>query len=247
MGSLVGWQIQEEHVGNGLRTQARRVLLRQVAPTYYCSSASRKQQILEDFVGATGYARTYAQWLLNHAEEVCKTPTDLRQRYGPEVEQALVLAWKTLNRICAKRLIPFLPSIVATLEQHGHLHLSEEHRSLLLSMSSATADRLLQAHRYSLPRGRSTTKAGTLLKEQIPIRTFGKSERGPARLLGGRSGRPLWRTLRGRLSLYTHTNRCCHWLDRMPSPAQPWERGSAGCSPASQSAPPVSYPGSRYR
>jgi hypothetical protein len=84
----------------------------------------------------------------------------------------LVLVWKTLNRICAKRLIPFLPSIVETLEQYGHLQLSDEHRSLLLSMSAATADRLLQAHCYSFPRGSSTTKAGPLLKKQIPIRTF---------------------------------------------------------------------------
>ncbi len=111
-------------MGNGLRTQARRVLLRQVAPTYHCASASQKQQILEDFVDATGYARTYARWLLNHSEEVFQSPIDLHRRYGPEVEQALVLAWKTLNRICAKRLIPFLPSIVATLEQHGHLQRS---------------------------------------------------------------------------------------------------------------------------
>ena len=157
---------------NGLRMQARRVLLGQVAPAYHAASGSHKQQLLEDFVTSTGYARKYALWLLNHAEEVLQTPTGLRRRYGPEVEQALVLAWKTLNRICAKRLIPFLPSIVETLEQHGHLQLSEEHRSLLLSLSAATADRLLQAHRYSLPRGRSTTKAGPLLKEQIPIRTF---------------------------------------------------------------------------
>lgn len=156
----------------GLRTQARRVLLGQVAPAYHTASGSHKQQLLEDFVSATGYARKYALWLLNHAKEVLQTPTGLRRRYGPEVEQALVLAWKTLNRICAKRLIPFLPSIVETLEQHGHLQLSEEHRDLLLSMSAATADRLLQAYRYTLPRGRSTTKAGPLLKEQIPIRTF---------------------------------------------------------------------------
>jgi site-specific recombinase XerD len=147
-------------------------LLGQVAPAYHTASGSHKQQLLEDFVTATGYARKYALWLLNHAEEVFQTPTGLRRRYGPEVEQALVLAWKTLNRICAKRLIPFLPRIVETLEQHGHLQLSEEHRSLLLSMSAATADRLLQAHRYSLPCGRSTTKAGPLLKQQIPIRTF---------------------------------------------------------------------------
>lgn len=157
---------------NGLRTQARRVLLGQMAPAYHTASGSHKQQLLEDFVSATGYARKYALWLLNHAEEVFQTPTGLRRRYEPEVEQALVLAWKTLNRICAKRLIPFLPSIVETLEQHGHLQLSEKHRGLLLSMSAATADRLLQAYRYTLPRGRSTTKAGPLLKEQIPIRTF---------------------------------------------------------------------------
>ena len=159
-------------MGNGLRTQARRVLLQQVAPAYHRALGSQKQQILGGFVTATGYVRKYAQWLLNHTEEVFAPPTALRRRYGPEVEEALVLAWKTLNRICSKRLIPFLPSIVATLEADGHLELNEEHRGLLLSMSAATADRLLQAHRYTHPHGLSTTKAGPLLKQQIPIRTF---------------------------------------------------------------------------
>ncbi len=159
-------------MGNGLRTQARRVLLQQVAPVYHRASGSQKQQILEEFVTATGYVRKYAQWLLNHSEEVFAPQAALRRRYGPEVEEALVLAWKTLNRVCTKRLIPFLPSIVETLEEHGHLELNEEHRRLLLSMSASTADRLLQAHRYSHPQGLSTTKAGPLLKQQIPIRTF---------------------------------------------------------------------------
>jgi hypothetical protein len=159
-------------VGNALRTQARRVLLRQVAPAYHQASGSQKQHILEEFVTATGYVRKYAQRLLNHSEEVFAQPAALRQRYGPEVEEALVLAWKTLNRICAKRLIPFLPSIVEALEAERHLELDEEHRRLLLSMSAATADRLLQAHRYTHPHGLSTTKAGPLLKQQIPIRTF---------------------------------------------------------------------------
>jgi hypothetical protein len=162
-------------VGKALRTQARRVLLQQVAPAYHLASGSQKQQILEEFVTATGYVRKYAQWLLNHSEEVFAPPTALRRRYGPEVEEALVLAWKTLNRICAKRLIPFLPSIVEALEAEGHLELDKEQRGLLLSMSAATADRLLQAHRYTHPHGHSITKAGPLLKQQIPIRTFGKS------------------------------------------------------------------------
>ncbi|HTK11371.1 MAG TPA: hypothetical protein VL485_29645 [Ktedonobacteraceae bacterium] len=159
-------------MGNGLRTQARRVLLQQVAPAYHRSSGSQKQEILEEFVAVTGYARKYAQWLLNHVEEVFATPTELRRRYGPEVEEALVLVWKTLNRICAKRLIPFLPDLLETLEEEGHIQLRKEHQSLLLSMSAATADRLLHAHRYTHPHGLATTKAGPLLKQQIPIRTY---------------------------------------------------------------------------
>jgi len=159
-------------VGNGLQTQARRVVLQQVAPAYHEASGVQRQRILEDFVRATGYARKYAQWLLHHAEEVLAPPTELHRRYGPEVEEALVLAWNTLNRLCAKRLIPFLPDLLERLEEQGHLQLSQQHRRQLLSMSAATADRLLQAHRYTHPRGVSTTKAGPLLKEQIPIRTY---------------------------------------------------------------------------
>ncbi|HET8846756.1 MAG TPA: hypothetical protein VFN35_35165 [Ktedonobacteraceae bacterium] len=139
-------------MGNGLRTQARRVLLQQIAPAYHDASGFQKQHILEEFVTTTGYERKYAQWLLNHAEEVFAPPTVLRRQYGPEVEEALVLAWKTLNRICAKRLIPFLPDVLETLEQEGHVQLSKEHRNLLLSMSAATADRLLQTHRYTPPK-----------------------------------------------------------------------------------------------
>lgn len=49
--------------------------------------------------------------------------------------------------------------------------LTDEIRQQLLTISSATADRLLRPYRV-LPRTRSMTRAGTLLKKQIPIRTF---------------------------------------------------------------------------
>src|SRR5450432_1587483 len=120
----------------------------------------------------TGSVRKYAMWVLNHAEEVLQTADAPPQRYGSEVQQALVLAWETLNRICAKRLIPFLPDMIESLERNGHLQLSEENRRIVLSMSAATADRLLRAQRLHCLRSLSTTKAGPLLKQQIPIRTF---------------------------------------------------------------------------
>jgi hypothetical protein len=42
---------------------------------------------------ATGYTRTYAQWLLSHTEEIFTTPVILRRRYGPEVFAAVLVAW----------------------------------------------------------------------------------------------------------------------------------------------------------
>jgi hypothetical protein len=160
-------------VEQSLSYQARRALLQQTVPRYREASPSQKRMLLDAFVAATGYHRTYARWLLNHADEV--QPTLRRPRpaqYGPEVQHALFLAWHAANRICAKRLIPFLPILIEALERHEHLQISEECRRQLLLMSAATADRLLASQRKQSQRGLSTTRAGTLLKQQIPIRTF---------------------------------------------------------------------------
>ncbi len=120
-----------------LSFQARREVLHQMAPQYREASPSQKRTLLDAFVAITGYVRKYARWLLNHAEEVLQTLERPRpRRYGPEVQHALFLAWNAANRICAKRLIPFLPTLIEALERHEHLHLTEECRSQLLSMSA---------------------------------------------------------------------------------------------------------------
>src|SRR5207249_9388210 len=48
---------------------------------------------------------------------------------------------------------------------------SEDTRSKLLTLSAATADRILTRLRGKRS-GKSTTKAGQMLKHQVPIRTF---------------------------------------------------------------------------
>ncbi|MCA1836659.1 MAG: transposase, partial [Actinobacteria bacterium] len=78
--------------------------------------------------------------------------------------------WSAANGICAKRLVPFLPELIPTLERHGHLVVTDDVREQLLAISPATVDRLLRPLRQ--PHGLSTTKPGRLLKHQIPIRTF---------------------------------------------------------------------------
>ena len=150
----------------GMSLQTRRELLQHMLPQYRgASTVKKKSKLLDAFTAATGYNRKYAMGLLNHAQVEQSTPQRPRpRRYGPEVQHALFLVWHAANRICAKRLIPFLPTLVEALERHEHLHLTEECRSQLLSMS-ATADRLLRSQRTLGLRGLSTTRAGTLLKQ----------------------------------------------------------------------------------
>ncbi len=162
-----------QEVRSYLSYRAKRELLLQIAPRYREASSALKEVILDEFVAATGYARTYAIRLLNHPADVKLIIERPRPpHYGAEVQQALHLIWTAANHICAKRLIPFLPTLVESLERHGHLQLSEQCRNQLLSMSPATADRMLRSSRKQGARGISTTRSGTLLKKQIPIRTF---------------------------------------------------------------------------
>ncbi len=129
-----------------LNYHARRELLQQTASQYREASPSQKRTLLDAFIATTGYVRKYARWLLNHAKEAQQTLQRPRpRRYGPEVQHALFLVWHAANRICTKRLIPFLPTFIEALERHEHLHLTDECRRQLLSMSAATADRLLRS------------------------------------------------------------------------------------------------------
>jgi hypothetical protein len=168
-----GLHQRETMVGVGVRLQARRQILHQLAPHYRAAPSAQKRELLNAFTQITGYHRKYGMWLLNHTlEGQAAAPPARPRHYGPEVQEALVRAWNAANRICAKRLMPFLPMFIDALERHGHLHLSETCREQLLSMSPATADRLLASVRIQGRHGLSTTRAGTLLKQQIPIRTF---------------------------------------------------------------------------
>ena len=88
------------------------------------SSVKQKSKLLDAFTAATGYNRKYAMSLLNHAQEGQSLPERPRPRqYGSDVQHALFLVWNAANRICAKRLIPFLPILIEALEGHEHFQI----------------------------------------------------------------------------------------------------------------------------
>ena len=64
---------EEGSVEKSSSYQARREVLQQMAPQYRQASPAQKRTLLDEFVATTGSVRTYARWLLNHAEEVQQT------------------------------------------------------------------------------------------------------------------------------------------------------------------------------
>ena len=81
--------------------------------------------------------------------------------------------WAVLGGLCGKLLAPFMAEAVEAMERWGELTLTDRQRQQLCSMSAATIDRRLAPERKRLQmKGRSGTKPGTLLRSQIPIKTF---------------------------------------------------------------------------
>ncbi len=94
-------------------------------------------------------------------------------RYDEPVIAALRVCWATLDGPTGKRLAPALPQLVEALRRHEELDISDDTARLLMSMSAATIDRRLAPDRKLLElKGRSHTKPGSLLKSQIPLRTW---------------------------------------------------------------------------
>jgi hypothetical protein len=153
--------------------RSKKELTETIRGRYLKANKEKKQQMLDEFVAATGYHRKYAIRLLKHGPGPRAMKKKGRpKKYTGEVIDALIEIWEICGRICSKRLQPFLPEMVAVLERHQEIQLSAETKTLLLEMSSATIDRRLKQERFESRRGMSTTKPGTLLKKSIPVRTY---------------------------------------------------------------------------
>jgi hypothetical protein len=158
-----------------LTMSQRHAVTKKMAAAYKRGSKSEKTLILHALVELTGWHRDHARHALKEAGTI-KLVRPRRSRaplYPAHLTSALVFLW-TLSRYPAgKRLAPMLVVLVAMLRRDGDLDLSDADATLLVSMSAATVDRHLKPERVRLGlKGRSHTKPGTLLKSQIPIRTW---------------------------------------------------------------------------
>ena len=159
-----------------MSTQTRKELLFYIKKRYKEANLTNKSKILDELIASSGYDRKYAIHLLNLKEMTIVPNKNRRQqnntKYNDDVKQAIITMWKSTNCICSKRLVPFIPDLLTALERFEHISLPIEVRNLLLKISPATVDRLLETTRRESRKGLSTTCSGSLLKKQIKVRTF---------------------------------------------------------------------------
>lgn len=159
----------------GLTLAERTAVTREIATRYKRANRATKSTILNELCATTGWHRDHARKALRRAlrPRVVRSRPPRPPTYGPKVIAALVLCWTVLGMPAGKRLAPMLGELVMVLRRFGELDIDEDTAAQLVRMSAATIDRRLAPERqkYQL-KGRSRTKPGTLLKSQIPVRTW---------------------------------------------------------------------------
>lgn len=149
--------------------------LKQIHHRYHKSNSSSKTRILDEFCKVCGYVRKYAIRKLNAPLPDDDKPKPVapkmrKKTYLNETITMLEIIWKATNYLCSVRLHAAIPIWLPRMKDQYNV--SDNVRKQLLSISPSTIDRRLKDKKQKLKRSiYGTTKPGSLLKQQIPIKT----------------------------------------------------------------------------
>lgn len=163
-----------------MNMHSRHELTKSVLPRYLRAGKEEKGRILDEFCANTGYNRKYAISKLRAyqntealAFKVAGRHSRRRKKiYDAAVRAALAPLWEAADHLSSKLFHPYLPELLRVMQAHREIALDPALERKLFAMSHGTCAALLDeirtAHQKKL---HGTTKPGTLLKSQIPLRT----------------------------------------------------------------------------
>jgi hypothetical protein len=151
---------------------SRREYLEAIRKRYHAALKVQKGIILDEFCATCGYHRKHAIRLLRS-----KSARSQKRRPGAKAvyrDELLLLAlkriWLATDQMCGKKLKGALPLWLPWYDTEFE-PLAPNLLQKLLAASPATLDRLLKPLKCQHPKARGATKPGTLLKNQIPVKT----------------------------------------------------------------------------
>jgi len=156
-------------MSNTTRTQ----VLTKLRGRYKTAGLEHKTKLIDQAVQLLGYHRKAAIRALGQAAVRPVSGPVPRTGRPVKYEPNLLLPWlrpiwQASDYACGRRLVAMLPEWIPAYEQHEK-RMPAEVRDKLLLASGRTLDRLLEPLRGQ-GSGRSLTRPGTLLRQQIPIR-----------------------------------------------------------------------------
>jgi len=146
-------------------------VLQKLRRRYETAGAEHKRKLLDQAQELLGYHRKAAIRALRQprVERGPRIITGRPVEYEPSLlGRWLRPIWRATDYACGRRLVAMLPEWIPAYEEHER-RLPGEVREKLLLASGRTLDRLLEPLRVP-GTGRSLTRPGSLLRQQIPIR-----------------------------------------------------------------------------
>lgn len=155
--------------------KSKKELIKKVKSRYLKSSKEAKGKILDELCANTNFHRKYLTGRLSAATDlnyVSPINRKRRETYDANIIHYLKKIWTTFDYPCGQRLEPMMSEYISVLEKFKELIIPDSVKSQLLKIKSATIDRRLTKFRtFRHKKIFSTTRPGSLLKKNIPIKT----------------------------------------------------------------------------
>ena len=159
--------------------KSRQEVIKRYRAKYKKSTKKEKGQILDNICITTGLSRDRVKKLfsgsiekaVSGAVENSAKKRGRKPKYDDRTQAALEKIWELMDFACGRRIAAGMEDMLDALLRFNEIEFDEQILENLRNISPATIDRLLQHAKKRMSfKGISTTKPGTLLKRDIPIR-----------------------------------------------------------------------------